>query len=102
MTLWRVDTDGTHILINTVDTHQKVKNVAADPRVALTVSDPADPSSYCEVRGRVIGVSTDGAIDHIEELAQRYTGKPYSWYGGRDQVRVLLTIEADKMNTIGI
>jgi PPOX class probable F420-dependent enzyme len=93
-----VDTDGEHILINTVQGHQKVRNIERDPRVAVTVSDPAQPARYYGVRGRVLGLTTDGAAAHIEELAQRYTGGPYAWYGGRDQVRILLTIEADRIN----
>ena len=93
-----VDTDGTNVLINTVQTHQKVRNIERDPRVALTVSDPDAPSRYFGVRGRVVGMTTDGGVDHIEALAQRYLGTPYPWFGGRDQVRLILTIEADKIN----
>jgi PPOX class probable F420-dependent enzyme len=93
-----VDTDGEHILINTVQGHQKLRNIERDPRVALTVSDPEQPARYYGVRGRVLGMTTEGATAHIDELAQRYTGAPYAWYGGRDQVRVLLTIEASRIN----
>ncbi len=96
-----VDTDGEHILINTVQGFQKVKNIDRDPRVAVTVSDPANPFRYFQVRGRVIGTTTDGAVEHIEKLAQRYLGTPYPWYGGRDQVRMLVTIEPEKVSTMG-
>ena len=92
-----VDTDGRHILINSVQGFQKIKNIRRDPRVAVTVSDPDNPARYYSVRGRVLDVTTDGAAEHIEKLAQRYLGSPYPWYGGRDQVRLILTIEADKV-----
>src|SRR6476469_5991061 len=36
-----VDTDGEHVIINSVQTHVKTRNIERDPRVALTVSDPA-------------------------------------------------------------
>jgi PPOX class probable F420-dependent enzyme len=94
-----VDTDGEHILVNTVDGFRKVRNVERDPRVALTVADPDRPARYFQVRGRVLDVTADGAEEHIEKLAQRYLGGPYPWYGGRDQKRLLLTIEADKITT---
>lgn len=96
-----VDTDGEHVVINTVQTHQKARNVQRDPRVALTVSDPSNPTRYVAVRGRVIASTTDGAVEHIEALAQRYTGQPYPWWGGRDQVRVVLTISVDRIHAQG-
>jgi PPOX class probable F420-dependent enzyme len=101
MTETWVDTDGTHVLINTVDGFQKVKNVQRDPRVAVAVSDATNPSRYYAVRGEVLSVTTDGAAEHIEQLAQRYLGTPYPWYGGRDQTRVILTIEAHKIHAMG-
>ena len=96
-----VDTDGEHVLINTVRGHQKVKNIGRDPRVAVSISDPDRPSRYFEIRGRVLTVTSLGAAEHIEKLAQRYLGRPYPWFGGRDQQRLLLTIAADKINAMG-
>ena len=90
-----VDTDGEHILINTVRGHQKVRNMERDPRVAVNVADGDRPARYYAVRGRVLTVTTDGAVDHIEMLANRYLGTPYPWFGGRDQVRLLVTIRVD-------
>ena len=96
-----VDTDGEHVLINSVAGFQKIRNIERDPRVALTVSDSEKPHRYFAVRGRVLNVTEDGAADHIEKLAQRYLGGPYPWYGGRDQTRLLITIEADKISGVG-
>jgi PPOX class probable F420-dependent enzyme len=101
MTQTWVDTDGEHVLINTVAGYQKVRNVERDPRVALAVADPAHPFGYVSVRGRVVSATTEGGAEHIEALAQRYTGAPYPWYGGRDQVRVVLAITADKIHAMG-
>lgn len=96
-----VDTDGQHVVINTVVGHQKVRNVARDPRVTVAVSDPARPSRYHEIRGRVSATTTEGGAEHIELLAQRYTGGPYPWYGGRDQQRLLLTITPERISSMG-
>jgi PPOX class probable F420-dependent enzyme len=101
MTETWVDTDGEHVLINTVQGFQKVKNVERDPRVAVSICDASSSSSYYAVRGRVVDVTTDGGAEHIEALAQRYTGGPYPWYGGRHQIRVILAIAADKIHAMG-
>ena len=52
MTQTWVDTDGEHVIINTVQGFQKVKNVERDPRVAVNVSDPANPGRYYERPGQ--------------------------------------------------
>lgn len=101
MTETWVDTDGEHVLINTVAGFQKVRNVERDPRVALNVCDAENPSRYFEVRGVVVSSTTEGGAEHIEALAQRYLGGPYPWFGGRDQTRVILRIAASKVNSMG-
>lgn len=61
-----VDTDGDHVIVNSVQTHLKVRNIQRDPRVAVAISDADDPSSYYQVRGRVVDVTTNGGVEHIE------------------------------------
>jgi hypothetical protein len=63
------------------------------------VADPDDPSRSFEVRGTVVEVTEDGAREHIDELAQRYIGRPYPWFGGRDQVRLLVRIVPEKVTS---
>ena len=101
LTLTWVDTDGEHVLVNTVSTHQKARNLRRDPRVAVTVSDPANPSRYWEVRGEVAAMVEDGAAEHIDVLSRRYTGQDYPWWGGRDQVRVLVRITPQRVRSMG-
>jgi PPOX class probable F420-dependent enzyme len=96
-----VDTDGEHVLVNSVQGFRKVRNIERDPRVAVAVSDPDNPRRYFQVRGRVVGVTTEGAADHIEKLSQKYLGTPYPWFGGRDQVRVTIAIEPEKISGMG-
>ena len=95
------DTDGAHIVINSVRGHQKVTNVQRDPRVAVNVCDASSPARYYAIRGQVAAITADGGAEHIEALARRYLGTPYPWYGGRDQVRVILTITAASIHQSG-
>jgi PPOX class probable F420-dependent enzyme len=95
------DTDGEYVLINSVQGHVKVRNITRDPRVAVAISDPETPSRYVQVRGRVREVTTQGAVEHIEKLAQKYLGTPYPWYGDRDQVRIIIVIEPERISSMG-
>jgi PPOX class probable F420-dependent enzyme len=92
-----VDTDGAHAVINTVDGHRKLANMARDPRVMLNVCDRDALSSYWALRGHVVATTTEGGREHIEELSQRYTGGPYRNYGNRTGDRVVVTIEVDRI-----
>ena len=94
-----VDTDGEHVVINTVEGFQKVRNLRRDPRLSLNVCDPADVSRYFEVRGHVVDITAEGGWEHIEQLSQRYTGGPYQNYGGRPSVRLIVTIEVEKVRS---
>jgi PPOX class probable F420-dependent enzyme len=95
-----VDTDGEHVVINIVEGMQKARNFERDSRVALAVSDPANPIMFTQVRGRVVGMTSDGGEESIEALAHKYTGKPYAWYGGHKQTRLIVTIEADRITSV--
>jgi PPOX class probable F420-dependent enzyme len=92
-----VTTDGEHIVINTVEGHQKARNVARDPRVALNIVDPDDSTRYYAVRGRVIVMTTDGAAQSIEEISHKYLGRPYPNFSGVPETRLLLTIDVDSI-----
>ena len=96
-----VDTDGTHIVINTVEGFQKLRNIARDPRVAINVADHENPSRYIAIRGRVVSTTTEGGAEHIDMLSQRYLGTPYPWFGGRGQTRVIVRIAAEHISRMG-
>jgi hypothetical protein len=86
------------VVINTVQPHLKLRDIERDRRVSVAICHATNPSRYFTVRGHVMNITTYGGAEHIERLSQRYTGGPYHWYGGRDQVRVILTITADKIH----
>ena len=88
-----VDHDGDTVLINTFEGSQKHRNVARDPRIALTVIDPKSEYNMVVIRGRVREVTFDGAEEHIDKMAKKYLGQdkyPMRRPGVR---RVLIKIE---------
>ena len=75
--MW-VDANEQHLLINTEVHRQKFRNVERDPRVTVTIWDKEDPYRFVEVRGEVVEkVKGQEARKHIDELSQKYRGRPY-------------------------
>ena len=97
-----LDSDGTHILVNTVASHQKVKNVRRDPRVAINVHDPAQPYRIANIRGKVVEMTPVGADEHIDVLAKKYLGVDQYPFRRRGQQRIVLKIWPERIHTIGL
>lgn len=70
--------DGTCVMVNTMRGFQKEKNMRANPRVTLLAYDPRDPLRFIEVRGKVVEMTENGAMEHLDGLSELYIGrKPY-------------------------
>ena len=92
-----VSTDGEYILVNTAEGRLKTRNVRRNPRVALSVVDPADSYVTLQVRGKVVEVTTAGADVHIDRLAKKYLGKDtYPWRSPQE-VRLILKIKPERI-----
>ncbi len=97
-----VDTDGEHVLVNTAEGRQKVKNVRRDPRVALNVVDPTNAWRIAMVRGRVVDVTTEGADRLIDELAKKYLNEDRYPFRQPGEVRLTLRIAPEKISEMGL
>lgn len=72
------NSDGTHVLVNTMRGFRKEKNMRLNPKVTLLCYDPRQPLRSLEVRGRVVEMTETGALEHLDSLCELYTGKrPY-------------------------
>jgi PPOX class probable F420-dependent enzyme len=57
---------------------RKARNIAHDPRVALSIVDERNPYRSAQIRGRVVEtVEGDAALEVIDRIAQRYIGRPF-------------------------
>lgn len=94
--------DGTHILINTAKGRQKERNVQRNPKVGLSILDPDDPYRFVSIRGEVEEVTEEGAVDHINELTERYMDREeYPNLGDEGGPRVVVRIRPDRVVTGG-
>jgi PPOX class probable F420-dependent enzyme len=86
--------DGERIRMTHTKTRQKFRNLADEPRVALSIADPDDQYRFLEVRGTVESVVDDDAQASFYQSLQNRYGQSYPI--GDADVRVILTIRPDK------
>ena len=96
-----VDFDGTHVIVNTARGRVKAKNLAREPRVALSIADPQNPYRYLGIQGRVAEMTEAGGDAHIDKMAKKYLGKDTYPYRAPGEVRVIVKIRPDKVHAIG-
>jgi PPOX class probable F420-dependent enzyme len=85
--------EGDRIAFLTSPGSRKARNIARDPRVALSITDHERPNAMAHVRGRVVAVldgETGWAI--IDRLSQHYIGRPYPLR----EDRVAFLVEPDR------
>jgi PPOX class probable F420-dependent enzyme len=94
-----VDFDGTNLVINTARGRVKTKNLAREPRVAVSIPDPENPYRYLGIQGRVVEMTEKGADAHIDKMAKKYLGKDTYPFRAPGEVRVIVKIAPEKVHT---
>jgi PPOX class probable F420-dependent enzyme len=75
---------------------RKARNLAGDPRIAISIVDHDEPYRMAQVRGRVTAtVEGEDALAIIDRLAHRYTGKPFPMRSG-----IVFLVSPDKVFTM--
>ena len=65
-----------YVMINTMRQFRKARNMQANPKVTLLAYDLKNPLRNIEVRGRVVEMTEEGALEHLDALTMLYTGEP--------------------------
>jgi PPOX class probable F420-dependent enzyme len=94
-----VELDGDDILINTALGRAKTRNLAADPRVAVSLTDPDDPEINVVLHGSVVDFTSEGAIEHDDRLNRKYMGPESVKIRPDGQVRVIIRIRPSHIAT---
>jgi PPOX class probable F420-dependent enzyme len=96
-----VDVDEEGVSFNTARPRTKPRNLAADPRVSLTVVDPGDPYRWITVEGRATLVD-EGANDQIDRLSEKYTGRKRYASHREGETRVTVRISPLRIESRGL
>jgi PPOX class probable F420-dependent enzyme len=89
--LWVGVEDG-RVVFFTQPSSRKARNLEGDPRVAISVLDRQNPYRTGRVRGRVVATREgDAALEVIDRLSVKYTGKPFPMRSG-----VVYEVEVEK------
>ena len=80
--VWAIYEDG-RIAFFTQATSRKARNIARDPRVALSLVDFENPYRTLQIRGRVVEtVEGEDALAVIDRISQHYIGAPFPMRSG--------------------
>lgn len=60
------------MLLNTMRGFRKEKNMRGNPKVTLLAYDPKHPLRSIEIRGTIIDMTEEGALEHLDQLTQLY------------------------------
>ncbi len=96
-----VDLEDGQVVFNTAEGRTKARNLGLNSKVALSVTDEANPYRYIQVRGTVVERTTEGADAHIDRMAKKYLG--VDSYPGRNpaEQRVIFRIRPDRVQVMG-
>jgi PPOX class probable F420-dependent enzyme len=92
-----VDTDGEHVLLNTVVGRMWEQDVAQRPAVACTVVSSASPYEFVTIEGRVVERSTEAGPAHIDALARKYLAVDTYPFHSIDEPRIRIAIAPDRI-----
>jgi PPOX class probable F420-dependent enzyme len=95
-----VDADNGDVTFNTAEGRTKPRNMRANPKVSLTVLDPANGYHWLAVSGTAELVH-EGADAHIDRLAKKYLNADSYPFRKEGEVRVTVRIHADRIETAG-
>lgn len=96
-----VDTEDGVLRFNTADGRAKPKHLRRDDRVAVTVIDPENSHRWISVGGRA-RLTHEGAAEHIDSLAKKYTGKEVFSSHDPASPRITVVVEADRIDATGL
>jgi PPOX class probable F420-dependent enzyme len=92
----RIGAEGERVAFFTGPGSRKARNIAGDPRVAISITGLEQPFRMAMIRGRVVGrVEGEAGWDIIDRVPAVYTGGPYP----RGEQRIVFLVAPGHMTT---
>jgi PPOX class probable F420-dependent enzyme len=88
--------DNEDILLSTLESRQKFKNLAKNPRATVLIFPMSDPYIYAELRGTV-SITRDGGRELIDRLSMIYTGDHYP-VEPANETRVVIRLKVERIS----
>ena len=60
------------------------------------MADRENGNRFVEIRGTAV-VTAEGAVDHVQAVARKYTGRDYTWPTGREKQRLKFIVTPEKI-----
>ena len=93
-----VGLEGDRIAFFTQSQSRKARNLAEEPRVALSITDFENPYRSAWIRGRVVDTREgEKALEIIDRISQRYTGRDFPMRTG-----VVFLIEPERAGHVDL
>lgn len=91
--------DGTHLLFIMKKARQKYRNLLREPRIALSIVVPANPSyRSLEIRGKVARIDTDPNFHFLNSLSQKYLKRDATPdEAGPAEERIVIFVEPERV-----
>jgi PPOX class probable F420-dependent enzyme len=81
-----INVDGDRAAVNSAIGRLWPTNLQRDPLISVLVYESGNPYEFVEIRG-IVTSTTDGAVEHINALANKYMGQDYPLRPGEQRIK---------------
>ena len=89
--------DGRKVRFSTTKSRRKYRNLRADPRIAISVTDPENVWRYLEIRGTAT-IEDDADRAWIDRVARKYMGQDRYPFDPPGEERVVVTVHVEQVS----
>ena len=96
-----IEMQGEAISFNTAEGRVKPRNLRRDARVAISITDAANPYLAAFIRGRVTSITPEGGDAGIDRLAKKYMGVDSYPFRQPGEIRLVVNVEPEHVSVMG-